>query len=150
MLAAELIDLRELAFDMDLVGFDAAELKDLLCSTEAVDGENEVPEASEMSVSRAGDLWLLGRRRLLCGDATSVKDVERLLEGVSPHLMVTDPPCAVEYGPAWRNETGASQTRRTGKVLNDDRADWREAWALFPVDVAYVWHGALHARTYGS
>ena len=40
---------------------------------------------------------------------------------------------------------GASQTRRTGTVMNDDRADWRQAWALFPGEVAYVWHGALHA-----
>ena len=40
-----------------------------------------------------------------------------------------------------------SATKRTGKVLNDDRADWREAWALFPGEVAYVWHGALHATT---
>jgi hypothetical protein len=61
--------------------------------------------------------------------------------------MVTDPPYGVEYDPAWRNQTGASATKRTGKVLNDDRADWREAWALFPGDVAYVWHGALHATT---
>jgi DNA modification methylase len=61
--------------------------------------------------------------------------------------MVTDPPYGVEYDPSWRNEAGASQSRRTGKVLNDDRADWREAWALFPGDVAYVWHGALHATT---
>ena len=52
-----------------------------------------------------------------------------------------------KYDPSWRNQTGASATRRTGKVLNDDRADWREAWALFPGDVAYVWHGALHATT---
>ena len=42
--------------------------------------------------------------------------------------------------------TRRSTTRRTGKVLNDDRADWREAWALFPGDVAYVWHAARHAR----
>ena len=49
--------------------------------------------------------------------------------------------------PSWRNKAGAASTRRTGKVLNDDRADWREAWALFPGDVAYVWHGALHAAT---
>jgi hypothetical protein len=40
-----------------------------------------------------------------------------------------------------------SATRRTGRVENDDRADWREAWALFPGEVAYVWHGALHATT---
>ena len=61
--------------------------------------------------------------------------------------MVSDPPYGVEYDPSWRNKAGAASTRRTGKVLNDDRADWREAWALFPGDVAYVWHGALHAAT---
>ena len=74
-------------------------------------------------------------------------DVERVLGGVTPLLMVSDPPYGVEYDPSWRNKAGAAATRRTGKVLNDDRADWREAWALFPGDVAYVWHGALHAAT---
>ena len=59
--------------------------------------------------------------------------------------MVTDPPYGVNYDPAWRNAVGLSETKRTGKVANDDRADWREAWALFPGEVAYVWHGALHA-----
>ena len=53
----------------------------------------------------------------------------------------------VNYDPDWRNRAGASETARTGKVLNDHRADWREAWALFPGDVAYVWHGALHDGT---
>jgi DNA modification methylase len=74
-------------------------------------------------------------------------DVERLLLKVKPLLMCTDPPYGVEYDPSWRNQAGAAKTKRTGKVLNDDRADWREAWALFPGDVAYVWHGALHAAT---
>jgi DNA modification methylase len=73
--------------------------------------------------------------------------VERVLNGTQPLLMVTDPPYGVQYDPGWRNKTGASATKRTGKVLNDDRADWREAWSLFPGDVAYVWHGALHATT---
>jgi DNA modification methylase len=74
--------------------------------------------------------------------------VSAALDGVRPHLMVTDPPYGVEYDPAWRNETlEGSRTARTGRVLNDDRADWTEAWALFPGDVAYVWHGALHAGT---
>jgi DNA modification methylase len=71
--------------------------------------------------------------------------VARLLGEVRPHLMVTDPPYGVSYDPGWRNRSGLSATKRTGKVLNDDRADWREAWALFPGEVAYVWHGALHA-----
>ena len=62
-------------------------------------------------------------------------------------LMVTDPPYGVEYDPTWRNRAGLGKTKRTGKVQNDDRADWREAWALFPGNVAYVWHGALHSST---
>jgi DNA modification methylase len=147
LLAAELSDLRELAFDLNLVGFDAGELDRLLGLPEALDGENDVPDTPADPVSRAGDLWLLGQHRLLCGDATSSADVARLLGSVRPHIMVTDPPYGVEYDPAWRNEVGAGQTRRVGKVMNDDRADWREAWALFPGDVAYVWHGALHAGT---
>jgi DNA modification methylase len=61
--------------------------------------------------------------------------------------MVTDPPYGVDYDPTWRNEAGVSATTRTGKVSNDDRADWREAWALFAGDVAYVWHAGVHART---
>jgi DNA modification methylase len=61
--------------------------------------------------------------------------------------MVSDPPYGVGYDPAWRNEAGVSATARTGKVANDDRADWREAWALFPGDVAYIWHAGVHART---
>ena len=74
-------------------------------------------------------------------------DVALALAGVSPHLMVTDPPYGVNYDPAWREGAGLTEgsTVAKGKVLNDDRADWREAWALFPGDVAYVWHGGLHA-----
>jgi DNA modification methylase len=147
MLAAELSDLQELAFDIDLIGFAEKELSRLLEPDGAVAGEDDVPQVPEVAVSRAGDLWLLGSHRLLCGDATEEACVSRLLGGVRPHLMVTDPPYGVEYDPAWRNEAGASQSRRTGKVLNDDRADWREAWALFPGEVAYVWHGALNAST---
>jgi ParB-like chromosome segregation protein Spo0J len=147
LLAAELTDLQDLAFDLDLIGFDAAELGKLLGSGDAVDDEDQVPDAPAEPVSRAGDLWVLGRHRLLCGNGTAAADVSHLLGSVRPHLMVTDPPYGVKYDPAWRNDVGAAQTRRTGKVMNDDRADWREAWALFPGDVAYVWHGALHAGT---
>jgi DNA modification methylase len=89
-------------------------------------------------------------------------DVERALGGVEPHLMVTDPPYGVNYDPAWRNEAGRSvncQTvrlssgnaarplgaRAVGKVENDDRADWSEAWVLFPGTVVYVWHAGIKA-----
>ena len=106
-----------------------------------------MPAVPEVPVSRAGDVWLLGRHRLACGDSTDAAVVGRALAGVRPHLMVTDPPYGVQYDPTWRNRAGLGSTRRVGKVENDDRADWREAWALFPGEVAYVWHGALHAAT---
>ena len=88
--------------------------------------------------------------------STVATDVERVLGGVEPHLMVTDPPYGVEYDPNWRNEAARTSpgmgnraigAGAVGKVINDDKADWCEAWSLFPGDVAYVWHGALHAGT---
>ncbi|MDP5308451.1 site-specific DNA-methyltransferase [Paracoccus spongiarum] len=139
-------------FDLSLLGFAEDELEALLQDPDldeggAAEGEDEVPETPADPVSVPGDLWRLGPHRLICGDSTSADVVAKLLGDVRPLLMVTDPPYGVEYDPSWRNATGASATKRTGKVLNDDRADWREAWALFPGDVAYVWHGALHATT---
>jgi len=149
LLGLELGDLQAADFDLDLTGFTDDELNNLLNGLAdndgAQEGEDEVPETPEDPVSRQGDLWVLGNHRLLCGDSTVATDVERVLGTVKPLLMCTDPPYGVEYDPSWRNQSGAAKTKRTGKVLNDDRADWREAWALFPGDVAYVWHGALHA-----
>ena len=140
-------------FDLDLLGFSDEDLEALLQdpeimeSDDAVDGEDDIPEPPVTPVSVAGDLWELGPHRLICGDSTSADLVGRMLGDVRPLLMVTDPPYGVEYDPSWRNPAGAAKTKRTGKVLNDDRADWREAWSLFPGDVAYIWHGALHAAT---
>lgn len=71
----------------------------------------------------------------------------RLLGDVRPLLMVTDPPYGVEYDPSWRNQAGAAKTKRTGKVLNDDRADWREAWALVPRRCGLYGTAHLHAGT---
>ena len=147
LLALELGELREMAVDLASLGFEAGELDALLNAGAADPREEDVPPLPAVPVSRPGDLWILGPHRLICGDATDAVTVARVLGGVMPHLMVTDPPYGVAYDPAWRNQAGAARTKRTGKVLNDDRADWRAAWALFPGDVAYVWHGALHATT---
>ena len=152
LLRTELAALDDLDFDLDLMGFSDEELDSLLGDLDGsalgeTEGEDDVPDTPEEPVSRPGDLWILGKHRLLCGDATVATDVERVLNGTQPLLMVTDPPYGVQYDPGWRNQAGAAKTKRTGKVLNDDRADWREAWSLFPGDVAYVWHGALHATT---
>lgn len=151
LLSAEVARLKEDGVDLELLGFPEDELDRLLAGLDGEKGGNEdedvVPEPPETPISRPGDLWILGRHRLLCGDATCASDVARLLGDVRPHLMVTDPPYGVDYDPSWRNDAGVSATTRTGRVSNDDRADWREAWALFPGDVAYVWHAGVHART---
>ncbi len=73
--------------------------------------------------------------------------VKALLGSMNPHLMVTDPPYGVEYDPTWRHRRGREPICPCWKGRNDEKADWREAWALFPGTIAYVWHGALHATT---
>ena len=153
MLRDEIAGLLAEDFDLSLLGITDADLDALLQDPDAlgddgaIEGEDDIPEPPVTPVSVAGDIWQLGSHRLICGDSTSADVVGRLLGDVKPLLMVTDPPYGVEYDPSWRNQAGAAKTKRTGKVLNDDRADWRAAWALFPGDVAYVWHGALHAAT---
>ena len=147
LLALELGDLNELGVDLGTLGFEARELDALFTMGDADPREEETPAVPAVAVSRPGDLWILGRHKVLCGDATSDADVGRLLDGVVPALMVTDPPYGVAYDPAWRNKAVGRHSKRTGKVRNDDRADWRAVWALFPGEVAYVWHAALHAGT---
>lgn len=146
-LRVEMAGLAELDFDLSLTGFGADELAGLLIDeTVGLTDENAAPPVPEVPVTTDGDVWLLGRHRITCGSSTDARTVGRALAGVKPHLMVTDPPYGVEYDASWREEAGLSGFGSAkGKVLNDDRADWREAWALFPGDVAYVWHGALHA-----
>jgi DNA modification methylase len=150
MLSIELDALRGAGIDWTLLGFDEEELAKLLApaGTEGLTDPDAVPEKPVDPVTKPGDLWLLGKHRLLCGDSTSAADVTRLLGGAVPTLMVTDPPYGVEYDPEWRMDAGLTgNTARMGKVMNDDRADWTEAWKLFPGDVAYVYHAGVFAST---
>ena len=112
---------------------------------------DETPEPAPEPVTRVGDVWVLGDHRIICGDSTDAATVALLLAGAKPHLMVTDPPYGVEYDANWRNEAKRPDgtpygATALGVVKNDDRADWREAWALFPGDVAYVWHSGTMAH----
>jgi hypothetical protein len=147
-LKIELADLSVAGFDLDLVGFGDA-LEGLLADrTAGLTDPDDAPPLPVDPVSAPGDVWLLGRHRLVCGDATEPETVAKCLNRVTPHLMVTDPPYGVEYDPAWRAKAGVNLSRaKLGKVANDDRADWREAWSLFPGSVAYVWHAGRHAST---
>lgn len=149
MLHLELKDLSALGADLSVLGFGEEELAAALApaASTGLTDEDDVPEMAEEPVSRLGDIWNLGRHRVTCGDSTDVEAVSALLGDLKPQLMVTDPPYGVDYDPAWRHRRGLNMTRRRNKVRNDEQADWSSAWVLFPGDIAYVWHGALHAAT---
>lgn len=94
-----------------------------------------------------GDVYELNQHRFTCGSSTDADVVKKTLDGVKPVLMVTDPPYGVKYDPTWRHAAGIINSRRQGKVQNDDKASWVEVYSLFPGEVTYVWHGGRHAKT---
>ena len=135
--------------DLELTGFDADELIDIMGvdiePEEGLTDDDALPETPAIPNTQAGDLYLMGDHRLLCGDSTSQKDVTRLMDGDQPVLMVTDPPYGVEYDPMWRAEAGMNVSKgKMGKVMNDDRVDWSEAYRLFTGDVAYIYHAGKY------
>ncbi len=136
-------ELLSFGMDKDMLApiFDKALLEEL--------GEEEEIEVLTEATSKLGDIYVLGSHRLMCGDSTNPQHVEKLMDGASPILMVTDPPYGVNYEPEWRNEVGKG-TRNTGKVLNDDRYDWSEAYSLFTGDVAYVWHSSKYTHKFAE
>ena len=122
VLSEELQVLAAEDFDLALIGFDDGELDALLSGLgEETDteGEDEVPEPQEDPVSRPGDLWVLGNHRLLCGDATVVTDVEKLLGDKKADLCFCDPPYNVDYA----GGAGADQAGRGRRIKNDALGD---------------------------
>ena len=117
------------------------------------DPEKEIEIGKEEdAVTILGDIYELGDHRIICGDSTDPSVVARVLDCQEPVLMVTDPPYGVNYDPTWRNNIKSdgklrSATKMNGKVLNDDQADWRVTYSLFPGSVAYIWHGGKHSGT---
>jgi DNA modification methylase len=116
MLALELGDLSGAGFGLELLGFDAAELEALLAPepTEGLTDEDEVPEPPTDPVTQPGDVWLLGRHRLMCGDSTSIDAVQRLMDGRKANMVFTDPPYNIDY-------QGVKDKRE--KIKNDNMAD---------------------------
>jgi DNA modification methylase len=112
---------------------------------EGLTDADAIPDLDDKPTTVLGDIWLLGDHRIMCGDSTDATMVTDLLDGEAPMLMVTDPPYGVNYDATWRGKAGHATKgkNRTGIVEHDDRADWREVWALFPGSIVYVWHGGL-------
>ena len=101
MLAIELKDLADEGFDLDLTGFDTKEIDALLAEADKIeDGltdEDAVPELPEVPTSVLGDVWILGRHRLVCGDSTEIDTVDKLMDGHIADMVFTDPPYGISY-----------------------------------------------------
>ncbi len=142
LLQSELKEISAFGFDMSLLGFSEQELsRHLGRRASGLTDPDATPEPPKDPVSRVGDLWLCGPHRILCGDSTQKTDVGRLLGNARVVLMATDPPYGVNYDPTWRVGIRGQikDVRARGKVENDGRIDWAEAFALFPGNVAYIW-----------
>jgi len=144
MLKVEFADLQELGFDLELTGFDLDEIKELLApvGTEGLTDPDDAPPLPENPRTRPGDIWVMGKHRLLCGDSTSVSDLEKLTEGQLVDMWLTDPPYNVAY------EGG---TKDKLKIKNDEMGDdqfrqfLRDAYTaadmvMKPGAVFYIWH----------
>lgn len=145
MLALELADLKEAGFDLELTGFGDDEIKDLLAEsakTEGLTDPDEAPPVPVNPVTVPGDVWVMGSHRLLCGDSTSIADLERLCAGQMVDIWLTDPPYNVAY------EGG---TKEKLKIKNDSMGDeqfrqfLRDAYTaadavMKPGAVFYIWH----------
>ena len=116
MLAAELAALKEEEFDLDLLGFDDADLDRLLADTiEATEVSDEAPEPPTIPISRPGDIWICGEHRVVCGDATVLGDVETVLDRQLADMTFCDPPYNVNYA----NSANDKQRGKNRAILND-------------------------------
>lgn len=121
---------------LELSGFDS----DLIIEPDEKD--DEVPDVPKEPVSQLGDLYELGGHRVLCGDSTKMEDVERLMEGVYPDVIHTDPP----YGMNAVTKSGVLKERYGTDILGDDNPDvakdaFRLYYGLYP-DAKQIWWGA--------
>lgn len=139
-LALELQDLKDQNFDLTLLGFDDKEL-DALLAPEIVEGltdEDEVPEPPKEPKTKLGDIYLLGNHRLMCGDSTSVTDVEKLVAGTTIDLCYTDPPYGI-------NEKG-DRSKRGGLTQGNNLKDFKDDTIDYAVEAYQIVEGVLQVQ----
>lgn len=119
MLTIELNELLADGYALDILGFDSKEL-DALLEPEVIEGlvdEDEVPEVGPEPVTKPGDIWVLGKHRLMCGDSTSVDAVDALMQGDAPDMVFTDPPYGIAH--SGKGIDGADSGNNFGEIMGD-------------------------------
>jgi DNA modification methylase len=141
---ALLVEMRDLGDEFGgLIGFSDDELAAMMAEeTEGLTDEDAVPEVPAVPVTVEGDVWLLGRHRLMCGDSTSIDAVERLMDGVKPDLIHTDPP----YGMNAVSKSSVLKKNYGTDIMGDDNPDvakdaFRLINGLYP-KAKQIWWGA--------
>jgi len=142
LLKLELIELKAEDVDLEMLGFSVEELDGLLNALEPTEGltdEDAVPEPPPEPITKPGDIWILGKHRLMCGDSTSVDAVERLMAGAKAQLLHADPP----YGMGKEGE-GVANDNIYGDKLDAFQMEW---WATFRTFLennasVYIWGNA--------
>lgn len=122
LLIPELASLGDLGFNLSLTGFDAKELLSLTRVDSAA--HDVVPDPPEKPITRPGDTWILGRSRLMCGDATDPAAMRDLVGDAGVHMVFTDPPYNVDYDPEARASyfSPGRKAAPLGKIANDKRS----------------------------
>jgi DNA modification methylase len=115
-------------FDLELTGFDMDEIEELIAQIHVPEEfiEDEVPEPPEEPITKPGDLWILGRHRLLCGDATKKEDVERLMDGKKADMVFTDPPYGMKLDTDYSKMQGNGRKGKTYSKVIGDNEDFSE------------------------
>ena len=122
ILASELADLKDENFNLDLIGFEDQELEKIFANLYEKENEQEseeIPEPEEKPISKSGDVWILGKHKLICGDSTDQKTYELLLGSEMADMLFTDPPYNVNYGDHLPEKYKNSLINKT-KILNDN------------------------------
>jgi hypothetical protein len=119
LLRIELADLSDLGFDLGLIGFADGELERLLSGDKVgLTEDDDAPALPEQAVTRPGDLWVLGEHRLLCGNATVLADIERVLGGQLVDMTWTDPPYNVDYANSPKTSSPGVSTGRSSTTIS--------------------------------
>ena len=116
LLAIELIEIRDMGYDLEITGFDPDELDKLLSGdSDGLTDEDAVPEVEEKVITQPGDIWVCGNHRLLCGDSNDMKAVEQLMDGALADMVFTDPPYNVNYGASMKDKV-----RGNNRIIKND------------------------------